>query len=403
MLILVCRQLSDTVAQLRRKAAAAVGSEAVHGRLIFAGVELQDEHALSDYNVMGESVVHLVLREATGRGAHDIRMTHQVREQLRGTQLRDFIVVKKIGGKDIGAAGGGTAASSQHGVCSYVYLATRRGNAAQLALKVMINMGSEQSVQLRNQFETEHALLSDPQRLPWHAHVMPVLHTFTDEAHGHLLPGWNFDRDLVMPRTMFVVMPFVDQDLKKALKLALAEGQFGEARAVRVGKQLLGAIHHLKLHAVVHRDVKLDNILLANPGTDVECVVLTDFGMCFDLRKNRVEGYKVMMPYDGFTRGGAAIALAPEVTLPQPGPGIFLDYEKNDEWAAGLVLHELASTAGHTPFADMEHPHTFSDHRYRNVDAASAGGKLAQVVRGLMRVDKAARLSSDAAARILCE
>ena len=37
------------------------------------------------------------------------------------------------------------------------------------------------------------------------------------------------------------------------------------------------------------------------------------------------------MKYDGFRRGGAPIALAPEIVLPQPGPDAFLDYSKNDE------------------------------------------------------------------------
>ena len=35
------------------------------------------------------------------------------------------------------------------------------------------------------------------------------------------------------------------------------------------------ALAHLKLHDVVHRDVKLDNILLAAPGTKDEAAFLT--------------------------------------------------------------------------------------------------------------------------------
>eukprot|EP01043_Picozoa_sp_COSAG02_P063162 COSAG02_NODE_8884_length_2410_cov_1.013847_2_plen_60_part_00 len=53
------------------------------------------------------------------------------------------------------------------------------------------------------------------------------------------------------------------------------------------------------------------------------------------MKKNRVEDWKIEMKFDGFRRGGAPIALAPEVTLPQPGPDAFLDYTKNDEWAIG--------------------------------------------------------------------
>ena len=106
--------------------------------------------------------------------------------------------------------------------------------------------------------------------------------------------------------------------------------------------------------------MKLDNVLLANPGTEHEAAVLTDFGMCFDLVKNGVQNHRVMMPYDGFRRGGAPIALAPEITLPEPGPEAFLDYSKNDEWAVGIIAHDLLS-GGDIPFADMEHPATYSD------------------------------------------
>ena len=125
-------------------------------------------------------------------------------------------------------------------------------------------------------------------------------------------------------------------------------------------------MRHLKAHNIVHRDVKLDNVLLANVGTDGEAAVLTDFGMCLDLTKNRIADFRVPMPYDGIRRGGAPIALAPEVTQPKPGPDVFLDYSKNDEWAVGMIGHELMSKEGANPFADMEHPATYSDAGYQN-------------------------------------
>ena len=42
-----------------------------------------------------------------------------------------------------------------------------------------------------------------------------------------------------------------------------------------------------------------------------------------DLVKNRINGCRVPMPFDGIRRGGAPIALPPEVVLPKPGPGAF--------------------------------------------------------------------------------
>ena len=77
-------------------------------------------------------------------------------------------------------------------------------------------------------------------------------------------------------------MPYFPKDLKRVLQsVQRREEPFGERRAVRIMYHLLLAIRHLKSHGIAHRDVKLDNVLLANVDTDDEAAVLTDFGMCF--------------------------------------------------------------------------------------------------------------------------
>ena len=267
-----------------------------------------------------------------------------------------------------------------------------QGDGKQLALKVMLNYNTADStLALGTEFDAETALLSDPVRLPAHRNVIAVLHSFADTAVG--LPGWDFDPTIVMARTMIVVMPFLPKDLKAVFKSIRRRGeQFTDARATRTVYQLLLAVRHLKTHNIVHRDIKLDNVLLANVGTEQETAVLTDFGMCFDLQKNGVENFRVMMPYDGFRRGGAPIALAPEITLPTPGPAACLDYSKNDEWAVGMVAHELfSSNDEHTPFADMEHPSTYTDEGYRD---AGISGSCRPLVRELLRVAVGDRLEA---------
>ena len=277
--------------------------------------------SLADYSCENASELHLILRVEEQEGDTSVdreaeQQTARVRAELVGKRLADFIVSKKIGGKDIAAVGGGGGATqsiSQSGVCSYVYLAVLRGARGsgepvlQFAIKVMLNyeevMGN--SVAIRQEFDAETALLSDPERLPAHRHVMVVLHSFTDTAAG--LPSWNFESDIVNPRTMFVVMPYYPDDLKRVLRKARREASqlFGALRAVRIVSHLLQAIRHLKSHGIVHRDVKLDNVLIASPGTAMEAAVLTDFGMCLDLTKNRIVDFRVPMPVDGIRRGGA--------------------------------------------------------------------------------------------------
>jgi serine/threonine protein kinase len=356
-------------------------------RLLFAGRELDDALSLlDDYNLAQESEIHILLRELSDADL--------LQRQFRGKdRLEDYEVLERIGGKDIGQSGG--HGYSMSGVCSYVYRARlQSGDGTPLALKVMINLGSATSVQIGREFEAERAVLLDPGRLPQHPNIICMLHSFTDNVHGRL-PGWDFDPSLVAGHTLVLVMPFHGRDLKTALKSARKTAAFlAPARAARIGKHMLQAVQHLKIHGVAHRDIKTDNILLNCPGTEEERAVLSDFGMCFDLRKNRVRDFRVMLPYDGFRRGGAPITISPEVSLPEPGPNAVLNYEKNDEWAVGMVLHEILSPDGSTPFPDIDHPGTYSDTNYIPVRAPVCAG-LAAVVRSLLRVDVCERSAAE--------
>ena len=296
--------LATTVAQMRAKIAAASSVDVAACRLIFAGQELADSMSLAEYNCQNNSELYLILRisepavsdvDGSAADAEAERQTATMRAQMEGKKLADFDIIKKIGGKDITAAGG--AGYSQSGVCSYVYLAQLRGgDRMPLAIKVMLNYtgGTADTVAINQEFDAETALLSDPVRLPAHSHVMVVLRSFADLAAG--LPGWDFEADIVNPRTMFVVMPYFPEDLKRVLASTRRQGQqFGDRRSVRIVHQLLLAVHHLKMHGVVHRDLKPDNILIANDGTEGERAVVTDFGMCCDLRKNGIADYKVRL------------------------------------------------------------------------------------------------------------
>ena len=108
---------------------------------------------------------------------------------LAGSQLVDFTVHRKIGGKDV-APGAMGATLTMHGVCSYVYTVTSRRPAAsgagELALKVMINMRSDQTADLRDQFAAEYELLGDARRLPRHPNIIAVLHRFDESLRNGL-------------------------------------------------------------------------------------------------------------------------------------------------------------------------------------------------------------------------
>lgn len=72
--------------------------------------------------------------------------------------------------------------------------------------------------------------------------------------------------------------------------------------------------------------------------------------------------------------------------------GHFSFFSFFSRWALGLLLHELLSPAGQTPFVVMN-PRQYSDTTYVDVDT-SISAQLASIVRGLLRADVSARLTA---------
>jgi serine/threonine protein kinase len=275
--------------------------------------------------------------------------------------------------------------------------------AGELALKVMLNMLGDQSSALHDQFRAEYELLHNTERLPRHPNVVPVLCVFDDLATAERLPQYDFDPRDVSPRTTFVVMPLCDRgDLASAMKSAFSAGDFlPDARVRDLLIQLLGAVAHLKRHRVVHRDIKADNVMLRSvPGSPAsEHLVLIDFGQCLDCELYELTDFRLPLPCQ-FPRGGAPAFLAPEVLLPKPGPRTVIDYAKNDDWAIGMLLHDmLAGPAATKPFGACSDPTRFADGDYVPPDLHAGGYSLAlgEVARELLRVDPTARMDVNAA------
>ena len=120
-----------------------------------------------------------------------------VARALEGSLLDNFEIRRKIGGKDI-SPGGLAQTVTMHGVCSYVYDVVCRLPAPEVsgqafALKVMINMQGEQTMDLQDAYRAEYEILADTQKLPRHPNITCVLRHFNDLATQERLPGFDFD------------------------------------------------------------------------------------------------------------------------------------------------------------------------------------------------------------------
>ncbi len=128
----------------------------------------------------------------------------------------------------------------------------------------------------------------------------------------------------------FIAMSFVEgETLRHRL---LREGPLAVGEAVRIGRQMADALHHLHTHdpdhPLVHRDVKPSNILL----TPDNRAVLTDFGIAFTAALPRISRDSLGTP---------------EFMSPEQTEGVALD-GRSDIYSLGMALYECLT--GRIPF-----------------------------------------------------
>jgi serine/threonine protein kinase len=134
---------------------------------------------------------------------------------------------------------------------------------------------------------------------------------------------------------------------------------YSEREARKVGKSLAESVRYLHEMDIVHRDIKLENILLKDLLDDTKCV-LCDFGFAKKTKE------------DCRTDCGTRNYAAPEILMGK-------SYGKAvDVWALGIVLFTLAT--GYHPF-----------------DTGSTAGLITNVCSGMMMddTDSYSLLSSD--------
>ena len=132
---------------------------------------------------------------------------------------------------------------------------------------------------------------------------------------------------------VFLVTEWCESDVLKTLEAAKARGEIGlpESSVAGVGRGLLRALAHCHAHGWAHRDVKPENILIADGA-----VRLADFGEAAETSAESGDDVSLRETYVG-TRWYRA----PEQFLPrgvwEKAPG---NAHARDVWAAGCVMGE---------------------------------------------------------------
>lgn len=145
--------------------------------------------------------------------------------------------------------------------------------------------------------------------------------------HPHILPLFDSGED---EGRLYYVMPYVEGG---SLRERIARGGLLPlASAVRIARQLAGALADAHARGIVHRDIKPENVLLTRDG---DHAYLADFGIA--LAAGPAGDVRATAP--GFVVGTPAY-MSPE----QARGGPYLD-GRSDVYSLGCVLHEMLTGA----------------------------------------------------------
>jgi serine/threonine-protein kinase len=146
--------------------------------------------------------------------------------------------------------------------------------------------------------------------------------------HPHILPVFDSGE---AGGLLWYAMPYVEgESLRERLK---REVQLPVEDAVRLSREVAEALDYAHRHGVVHRDVKPDNILLAEGHA-----LVADFGIAKAVSSSGGET---------LTQTGTAVGTPAYMSPEQASPGTPLD-GRSDIYSLGAVLYEML--AGEPPF-----------------------------------------------------
>ena len=211
---------------------------------------------------------------------------------LAGQEFGPFLIEKELGSGAMGA----------------VYLARYIKNNHRVAIKIMSSaINSNASSSLVARFEREAEILKN-----------------LNNPNIVRLFGIGKFKGL-----RYYAMEVIDGETLEAI--LLRKGAFSWDETIELGKQICNALQHAHDNGVVHRDIKLSNLMVTKQGV----LKLTDFGIAKDL--------------DGTLLTGANCAIGTAAYMsPEQCRGESTITGKSDLYSLGVVLFELLT--GKRPF-----------------------------------------------------
>ena len=190
-----------------------------------------------------------------------------------------------------------------HGAFGKVNLCLHIGSGHLVAMKTFVKKDSkykETKEKLRNEVEVLSKL--------HHPFINQILDNFETDTH------------------FFIVMEYICGDL---LSFIRKRNKLNEQISKMIFKQLIEGLKYIHKKNIIHRDIKLDNILIDTTNT----VKICDFGVSRKIEK----GQKI------YERCGTPAYIAPEIYKKIGYTGF-----QSDVWSAGVTLYYILS--GNLPF-----------------------------------------------------
>jgi len=249
--------------------------------------------------------------------------------KLRGLDLHESITIELVKKKyDFNQVLG-------HGASGEVFLVTKKGTNEKFACKIVQKDGS----------------MNDAASMATEIEIMKRL------RHRNVCSMWELYES---PKCLWIILELIEGGDLKSHLAATSEDHYTESLVCVYFKQCLEAIHYLHSRGVVHRDLKLDNIMVDAYGV----IKIVDFGLSalcelgekgydLELSSKRKRYNKLLEMW------GTPNMYSPELIAGGYGP-------QTDMWSLGCVLYELLTGNQAFPIYEGES----EEDLYRRINAA---------------------------------